>query len=90
MRDDPLATHCNEIDSDGYECFELGAMDEWKKPRSRYAIAPQGNSWSRISKEPLKNVGGEALARRICQKKRSLHAVNEYFLANSTIPERVR
>ena len=28
---------------------------------------------------PLKNVGGEALARRICQKKRSLHAVNEYF-----------
>jgi hypothetical protein len=33
----------------------------------------------RITREPLKNVGGEALARRIYQKKRSLHAVNEHF-----------
>ncbi|HNG59097.1 MAG TPA: hypothetical protein PKZ52_04675 [Cellvibrionaceae bacterium] len=32
-----------------------------------------------FTKEPLKNVGGEALARRICQKKRSLHTVNEHF-----------
>ncbi len=31
-------------------------------------------------KESLKNVGGEALARRSCQKKRSLHVVNVHFL----------
>ena len=34
-----------------------------------------------LAREPLKNVGGEALARRIWQKKRSLHAVNEHFFA---------
>ena len=30
-------------------------------------------------REPLKNVGGEARAKRICQKKRSLQVVNEHF-----------
>jgi hypothetical protein len=30
-------------------------------------------------REALKNVGGEALARQIFQKKRSLHVVNEHF-----------
>jgi hypothetical protein len=32
-----------------------------------------------MSKEALKNVGGDALARQIFQKKRSLHVVNEHF-----------
>jgi hypothetical protein len=31
------------------------------------------------TREPLKNVGGKALARRICHKKRSLQVVNEHF-----------
>lgn len=34
-----------------------------------------------IAREPLKNLGGEALARRMWQKRRSLHAVNEQFFA---------
>jgi hypothetical protein len=32
-----------------------------------------------LTKEALKNVGGEAPARQIFQKKRSLHVVNEHF-----------
>jgi hypothetical protein len=32
-----------------------------------------------LPREALKNVGGDALARQIFQKKRSLHLVNEHF-----------
>ena len=58
-------------------------------PSSRPMLFPYKKLFLRVSKnefcqrgklkEPLKNVGGEALARRICPKKRSLHVVNEHF-----------
>jgi hypothetical protein len=41
------------------------------------------------AREPLKNLGGEALARRIWQKEPSLRGANEHFLPHSTPPKRV-